>query len=267
MPPEVQQTCDVRDDPGSLHPLVLLERYRLPGERRLALPAGAPSPIQRLPAARPVPSSPTSRCRTRKPGPLVCSTQFAGKYASMCGTWEPGASICRSRTRLNREPGPVTASNILPTYLSQSGPGGAGFAAATLCADQGQQQLRSGRTGLQGGFNRPSVVGFENYGYSNYNGLQTQLTRNFTNGLQFQAAWTWSHAIDNSTADVFSTVLTPRRPQDFQCFACDYSTSALDRRHRFTLRRSVRPAVLQEQRQLVHEERGRQLAIRAHLHL
>ncbi len=27
---------------------------------------------------------------------------------------------------------------------------------------------------------------------------------------------------DNSTADVFSTVLTPRRPQDFQCFACDY---------------------------------------------
>ncbi len=78
------------------------------------------------------------------------------------------------------------------------------------------------------------MVGFENYGYSNYNGLQTQLTRNFTNGLQFQAAWTWSHANDNSTADVFSTYITPRRPQDFQCFACDYSTSALDRRQRFT---------------------------------
>ena len=40
--------------------------------------------------------------------------------------------------------------------------------------------------------------------------------------------------MDNSTADVFSTYLTPRRPQDFQCFESDYSTSALDRRHRFT---------------------------------
>jgi len=41
--------------------------------------------------------------------------------------------------------------------------------------------------------------------------------------------------MDNSTADVFSTYITPRRPQDFQCFACDWSDSALDRRHRVTL--------------------------------
>lgn len=41
--------------------------------------------------------------------------------------------------------------------------------------------------------------------------------------------------MDNSTADVFSTYITPRRPQDFQCFACDWSDSALDRRHRITL--------------------------------
>ena len=85
------------------------------------------------------------------------------------------------------------------------------------------------------GFNGASVVGFQNYGASVYNGLQTQFTRNFTNGLQFQVAWTWSHAFDNSTADVFSTVLTPRRPQDFQNFAADWSTSALDRRHRVTI--------------------------------
>jgi hypothetical protein len=55
-----------------------------------------------------------------------------------------------------------------------------------------------------------------------------------SNGLQFQAAWTWSHTMDNSTADVFSTYLTPRRSQDFACFACDWSDSALDRRHRLT---------------------------------
>jgi hypothetical protein len=65
--------------------------------------------------------------------------------------------------------------------------------------------------------------------------LDVKFTRRFTNGLQFQAAYTWSHLLDNSTADVFSTVLTPRRPQDFQCFNCDMSTSALDRRQRLSL--------------------------------
>ena len=48
-------------------------------------------------------------------------------------------------------------------------------------------------------------------------------------------AYTWSHLIDNSTAEVFSTVLTPRRPQDFLNIGADQSSSALDRRQRFTL--------------------------------
>jgi hypothetical protein len=61
------------------------------------------------------------------------------------------------------------------------------------------------------------------------------LNRSFTNGLQFQAAWTWSHAEDDSTAEVFSTQLTPRRPQDSQNVGRDFGTSALDRRHRVSL--------------------------------
>jgi hypothetical protein len=80
-----------------------------------------------------------------------------------------------------------------------------------------------------------NVTAFLPYGSSKYHGLQTQVSRSFTNGLQFHAAWTWSHNMDDATADVFSTYLTPRRPQDFQCFACDWSDSALDRRHRVTL--------------------------------
>jgi outer membrane receptor protein involved in Fe transport len=35
-------------------------------------------------------------------------------------------------------------------------------------------------------------------GSGTYNGLQTSLTRRLTNGLQFRAAYTWSHTIDNS---------------------------------------------------------------------
>jgi hypothetical protein len=73
------------------------------------------------------------------------------------------------------------------------------------------------------------------FGGSTYHGLATQLNRRMTHGLQFQLAWTWSHNIDDSTADFFSTVLTPRRPQDFQNLHPDKSNSALDRAHRITL--------------------------------
>jgi hypothetical protein len=72
-------------------------------------------------------------------------------------------------------------------------------------------------------------------GDSIYHGLQSQLSRRFRNGLMFQAAYTYSRTIDNSTADFFTSYLTPRRPQDFQNFAAERSVSPLSRTHRFTL--------------------------------
>jgi len=41
--------------------------------------------------------------------------------------------------------------------------------------------------------------------------------------------------MDDATADVFSTYLTPRRTQDFQNISKDYSRSALDHTHRLTI--------------------------------
>jgi hypothetical protein len=70
---------------------------------------------------------------------------------------------------------------------------------------------------------------------SNYNGLETNLKRQFTNGLLLNFSWTWSKAMDDATAATFSTVLTPRRPQNSQNVAADYSRSALSRNHRITL--------------------------------
>jgi hypothetical protein len=61
------------------------------------------------------------------------------------------------------------------------------------------------------------------------------VTRRMTHGLQFVGSYTYSHTIDDSTADFFTTILTPRRPQDFQNLSADRANSALDRRHRFTL--------------------------------
>jgi len=78
-------------------------------------------------------------------------------------------------------------------------------------------------------------VGFVPYGASTYHGLQTQLNRRFSNGLQLQAAYTYSHNIDNSTADFFSTIITPRRPQNFRDLNPERGNSALDHRHRVTV--------------------------------
>jgi hypothetical protein len=79
------------------------------------------------------------------------------------------------------------------------------------------------------------IVGFLPYGSSTYHGLQSQLNRRFDNGLQFQAAYTFSHNIDNSTADFFSTIVSPRRPQDFRDLNAERSNSVLDHRHRVSI--------------------------------
>lgn len=86
---------------------------------------------------------------------------------------------------------------------------------------------------LNAGFHS-NIVGYMPYGRSLYNGWANQLTRRFTNGLQFIAAYTYSHNIDDSTADVFTTYTTPRRPENFQDLRNDKSNSALDHRQRFT---------------------------------
>ncbi len=135
------------------------------------------------------------------------------------------------QTRLNRTT-PVTLNSYLPTFLSapsQAVLDSLGTTLAGLKATGSELPAYS-----NAGFDS-NIVSFQPYGASKYNGMSVQFTRSFTNGLQFQASYTWSHLLDNSTADVFSTVLTPRRPQDFSCFNCDYGTSALDRRQRLTL--------------------------------
>jgi hypothetical protein len=136
------------------------------------------------------------------------------------------------QTRLNVQ-SPVTPNSFLPTFTSNPGTAYLNSLTTTLAQLKAVGNLIPAWDNA--GFNGSNIVSFQPYGQSNYNGLQVSFKRNFTNGLQFQSAFTWSHTFDNSTADVFSTVLTPRRAQDFGCFACDYGTSALDRRLRATL--------------------------------
>jgi hypothetical protein len=59
-----------------------------------------------------------------------------------------------------------------------------------------------------------------------YHGLTGSVRRRMGKHYQFQASYTWSHAID--TADDFYV-----NPQNDACPGCDRSNSALDQRHRF----------------------------------
>jgi hypothetical protein len=133
--------------------------------------------------------------------------------------------------QLNVQP-KVSSSLFLPTFLTTPDPATIAGLTTTLAQIQAQPRIIPAYSAA--GFVN-GITSFQPYGQSIYHGLQTQLTRSFSNNLQMLVAYTWSHAFDNSTADVFSTLLTPRRPQNSQNFAADYSTSALDRRQRLSL--------------------------------
>jgi Carboxypeptidase regulatory-like domain len=123
----------------------------------------------------------------------------------------------------------VTQTNNIPTFLST--PSAAQLSALTTTL--ANLQAIPNNMWAQYGFTQP-VVGYAPWGNSTYHGLAMQLTRRFSKNLSFIGAYTWSHAIDDSTATVFSTYLTPRRGQDFQNLAADKGSSAIDRRQRFT---------------------------------
>lgn len=137
------------------------------------------------------------------------------------------------QTRLNIQ-SPLTATGkSLPTFMSAPSQATVDALTTTLSGLRAVGFFVPAYANA--GFNQNGLVSFQPFGGSVYHGLQSQLTRQFTNGLQMQAAYTWSHTIDDSTADFFTTVLSPRRMQDFQNLKNDRGTSALDRRHRLTV--------------------------------
>jgi hypothetical protein len=125
----------------------------------------------------------------------------------------------------------ATADRSLPTYLQQ--PGQAALDALPLTLEQLKTESFITPEFAAAGFRQPVQV-FANRGNSIYHGLASELTRRFSNGLLFRGAYTWSKLIDDSTADVNSTALAPRRPQDSQDLRAERARSFLDRTHRLT---------------------------------
>lgn len=127
----------------------------------------------------------------------------------------------------------VTPTNFLPTFLTT--PTQTQIDALTLTRAQLAAQSPIVPAYDAAGFNENFITSFLSNGNSTYHGFSSQLTRRLSSGWQASAAYTWSHLIDDTTAEVFSTVLSPRRVQDFQNLRAERANSALDRRHRFVI--------------------------------
>ncbi len=169
--------------------------------------------------------------------------EFAGNYVFETRYLGTRGTDLDIQAQLNAQP-VVNASNALPVFWSAPSQATLNSltntlgALTTAYANQGDFVPAYYNAGFAPACNpdcgHAKITSYQPWGNSIYHGWANQLTRRFNNGMQFVGSYTWSHAIDDSTADVFSTVTTPRRPQNSQDLRADRSSSALDHRQRFT---------------------------------
>ena len=72
-------------------------------------------------------------------------------------------------------------------------------------------------------------------GTGSYHGVSADVMHRFAKGLYFRTNYTFSKNIDNSTNELFSSVVNPRRAQNGFNFAAERGRSALDITHKFAL--------------------------------
>lgn len=138
--------------------------------------------------------------------------------------------ITQNRINVQAKVAPEFGRSGLPTFLSDPSLATAGALALNLQTINSRPRLIPAYSNA--GFTS-NVVAFLSNGNSSYHGGSAQVTRRFSDGFQMTSAYTFSHLIDDTTAEVFSTVLSPRRVQDFQNLRPERANSALDHRHRF----------------------------------
>jgi hypothetical protein len=137
-----------------------------------------------------------------------------------------------AQIRLNTQ-SVVTPNFFLPTYTTAPSQATLNASALDLAAMEAVNPFVPAYDAA--GFNQNFITAYEPWSTSTYHGLAVQVNKKFSHGLQFVGAYTYSHNIDDATAEVFSTVLSPRRAQDGLNLGADRANSILDHRHRFTL--------------------------------
>jgi hypothetical protein len=137
-----------------------------------------------------------------------------------------------AQIRLNTQP-VVTSTNFLPTYTTA--PSQATLNALPIDLNTLENEDPFVPAYEAAGFNQNFMTAYEPWASSTYHGLAAQVNKKFSHGLQFVGAYTYSHNIDDATAEVFSTVLAPRRAENGLNLNADRANSILDHRHRFTI--------------------------------
>lgn len=135
-----------------------------------------------------------------------------------------------TQIQLDKQP-KVSSTLNLPTYLTAPDQATLDASTVDLATIKAQSALVPAYAAA--GFGA-TITSYQPWSTSTYHGLAIQVTKRFTHGLQFVGAYTYSHLIDDATAEVFSTVISPRRPQNSQDLSADRSNSILDHRHRLT---------------------------------
>jgi len=117
-------------------------------------------------------------------------------------------------------------------------PGAAACAADSACvADRGNHAIDFPSHSLYAPGNIFASVGTQaSQGVSNYNSMQISLNKRFTHGLMFQASYTWSHSIDDSSGYEGSGAApgVNRIPNPYN-YALNRGDSNFDARHRFVI--------------------------------
>ncbi len=129
----------------------------------------------------------------------------------------------------------VTPTNNLPTYLQA--PSAATLAGLSLT----QQDFTNAKAVTNPAWDPIGAYGFTSpitayvpRGNSRYNGLAIDVKKRYSKNVLFALGYTFSHLIDDSTAEVASITASPRRAQDFNNLTAEKANSALDHRHRLT---------------------------------
>lgn len=124
---------------------------------------------------------------------------------------------------------PVSALTV-PTFFSQ--PTAAQLTGLpTLSVVRARPGVLTQPFASQGFFG--GITSFAPIGNSQYDSASVSVTRRFSGGLAFTSAYTWSKTIDDSTNELFSSVVNARRPQNFGNIRDERGLSALDIPHRF----------------------------------
>ncbi|HEX3968358.1 MAG TPA: TonB-dependent receptor [Edaphobacter sp.] len=192
------------------------------------LPCSPDIPAQRAATAAFIPNQVVPYAETYT---LTVQRTFAKNYTAEVGYVGTRGIHLPTQVQLNVQPR-VTAANQLPTLSSGSPTIIAPPGVNTLAKLQALSNFLPAYAAA--GFSS-KITSYQPYSQSNYNALVANVTRRFIDGLQANLSYTWSKTMDDATAEVFSTTLTPRRPQNSQNVAADYSRSALDRTHRISL--------------------------------